>query len=114
MKFVTKEQFENALSTLNTAIENGQVVFGRYDHEYLEPMTELLFSGSGTNPEIIECNKVTFRSPADSAKSKLYNLRQEIAIKKIHTSQSQKEMETLEAQEKNLQNALTALTKPKE
>lgn len=110
MKFITKEEFDKALATLETAVSSGQVRYGRYDEEG-EEMTSLFFGDSapGVHRAIVPSNAVHFVSPSIAAKAKLVSVRKALTKHQEESNKNQKSLESLESQERKLANLVPTL-----
>lgn len=110
MKFVTKEEFEKALTTLEAAVASGQVRYGRWD-EKGDEMTSVLFGDSVIGPHrtIVASNAVHFVTATVAAKDKLISVRKSLTKKREESDKNQKSLESLESEERKLASLVPTL-----
>jgi hypothetical protein len=110
MKFVTKEEFEKALATLEAATASGQIRYGRYDEEGDE-MTSILFGDARTDVHriVVPSNAVHFVSASVAAKAKLISVRKALSKQQEESNKNQKTIENLESEERKLANLVPTL-----
>jgi hypothetical protein len=100
MDYVTKKEFETALSVLERALRNSQVEERRETFEL--PVHRLLFAIGQTNEYLLAPNQVSFIAPDLAAKNRLYSLRNELKLSREDVAKNQKTLEQLEKEEKTL------------
>jgi hypothetical protein len=98
MKFVTKEEFEKAIITLELALQNGQVRYGRYDDTV--EMNTLLFSVDSMDS--VPADHACFISPLVAAKNRLASIRNKLSKQKEMASQNSRLLEELGKKEQEL------------
>ena len=96
MKFVTKQEFERAIATIELAVNNGQVKYGHHDNQ-LE-IFKLRFSINDTSYDLVEMQSVSFVSPFVAAQNKLFALRALLTKAREETKLSAQAVEELEKQ----------------
>jgi hypothetical protein len=106
MKFVTKEEFEKAITTVKLALKNGQVKYGHHDNQ--EEMS-LLLIGDADKLVIVDANHTTFISPFMSAQAHLLKIRAQLNQFRQENEEKVKELESLEKKEKELADIVAAL-----
>lgn len=100
MKFVTKEQYDNAIEIVKNAIESGQLQYGHYSEENKEVLTEVYFEGPNT--QNLHPDYVSFISPELAIKNQLFILRQQLKTERENKTNVQKLVDVLENEEKQL------------
>ena len=96
MKFVTKEEFEKAIATIELAVKSGQVKYGHHDNQ-LE-VFKLRFNINDTSYDFVEMQSVSFVSPFVAAQNKLFSLRASLLKAREENKSSAQAVEELEKQ----------------
>jgi len=107
MKFVTKKEFEGAVEVLKLAIKNGQVQYGRYDaKDNIDG--DLCFS---TMPygSYVDVDHTSFVSPFEAANAQLIAVRDRLNKQKSKVNKESKDLEELEAKERQLARIVPTL-----
>lgn len=105
MNFVTKKEFEDALSVIDKALKGVQVVRLLHESDKIE-LLKITFT-DGT--ETADVNQVTFVAPYQAAKDELFKVRRELNKQKENVTKNQKILEELEQQERKLSSLLPTL-----
>jgi hypothetical protein len=108
MKFVTKEEFDKSVATIQLAVENGQVQSGHYENP--EEVVQLFFGGKSLDP-VFSVDVVSFVAPIRAAENKLLRIRNKLNKFKEYYNTKTKELEFLEKEEQAISNILTKLKK---
>src|SRR5271165_408637 len=108
MKFITKEEFDKAVETIELALKTGQVRFGHYN-EAQDVMTNLLFCDSNPDNGVIAYSRVFFVSPEQAIKERLLEVRQILNAQRKESQEKHKTLEDLEKTEKVLAAELASL-----
>ena len=107
MNFVTKQQFEDALKVIDSAIKSGQLMY--VEHEKDNIIIDHFGFFYKHADYFFPPQKVTFVHPSQSVKTKLLDVRRQLQENKKNAEDSHKKVQELEEQEKLLATKLLSL-----